>query len=389
MSQRDFVSRLAPILPLVAERADWTDEHRRPDEEVFRRLASAGVLRMMAPSHYGGQGAGPEEFLSAVEAIAEVDGSAAWTMMTLNEELGLAAAYLPAESMTSLLSTEPDLIIAGSGLSRGRARAAPGGWIVNGRWKFVSGSTVADRLILASLVDSDDPEGPGTPRRPRTSCFTLVPVDEVEIEPTWQVAGLRGTGSNDVVLCDVFVPDKWAGVIGAGGRPVPETAFFCLPNGLRFPFPKVGVAVGIARAAIDAFGLLARNKKPSMLPELLAERPSAQAALARAESMVGAGRAWTGQQMDVLWSVASTSRPIEPELHARVRLACSYAVDSAIRAVEVLASAAGTTASRLDGPWPRLLADVRSVGQHFMVGPQQMQTAGRVLLGQDPGDPTF
>lgn len=256
---------------------------------------------------------------------------------------------------------------------------------MNGRWKFVSGSTVADRLILASLVETDEPEGRGTPRRPRSTCFTLVPVDEVEIEPTWQVAGLRGTGSNDVVLSDVFVPDEWAGVIGAGDRLVPETAFFCLPNGL----PKVGVAVGIARAAIGAFGLLARNKKPSMLPELLAERPGAQAALAQAESLVGAGRAWAGQQMDVLWSVASTGRPIEPELHARVRLACSYAVDSAIRAVEVLASAAGTTANRLDGPWPRLLGDVRSVGQHFMVGPQQMQTAGRVLLGQGPGDPTF
>ena len=93
--------------------------------------------------------------------------------------------------------------------------------------------------------------------------------------------------------------------------------------------------------------------------------------------------------LDELWTAADAPGPIDAELHARARLAAAYAVDSAIRAVEALASAAGTSAGKLDGPWPRYLADVRAVGQHFMVGPQQMQTAGRVLLGQDPGDPAF
>lgn len=149
------------------------------------------------------------------------------------------------------------------------------------------------------------------------------------------------------------------------------------------------MAVGVARSAIVAFGELARTKKPSFLPELLAERPNAQAAAAQAEALVGSGRSWVRAVLDELWGAAAEPGPIEPELHARARLAASYAVDSAIRAVEGLASAAGTSAGTLDGPWPRYLADVRAVGQHFMVGPQQMQTAGRVLLGQPPGDPVF
>ncbi|MDH4365221.1 MAG: acyl-CoA dehydrogenase family protein [Acidimicrobiia bacterium] len=395
MQVEDVVGRVEPILPLVAEHAGWSNEHRRPHPEVFAALARAGLLRLIAPGHYNGGGAASEEFLTLIETLGRVDGSAAWTAMTLNEEVGIASAHLPADSMAGLLHDQPDVIIAGSGVALGRARRVDGGWLVNGRWKFVSGVPVADRVVLASRVVTDDdgdgdgdPDG-GAPRRARRVCFTLVPVSEVVVEDTWHVAGLRGSGSNDVVLTDVVVPDTWAGVFGPGDPSVPRTPYYCLPTSLRFPFPKVGVAVGVARAAMAAFDQLARTKKPSFLPELLAERPNAQAAAAQAEALVSSGRAWVGELMDEVWAVAGRYEPIGPELHARTRLGASYAVDSAIRAVEGLASAAGTTAGQLDGPWPRLLADVRAVGQHFMVGPQQMHTAGRVLLGQDPGDPVF
>lgn len=394
---RAMVAAVEPILPLVADHADWADEHRRPHPEVFAALAAAGLLRLIAPAGYGGHGAGPTTFLSVVEALAEVDGSAAWTAMTINEEVGIASSYLPAASMTELLTTEPEIIIAGSGVAQGRARPVDGGWRIEGRWKFISGVPVADRVILASRVErerhGDDREGapdePGAARRARRICFTLVPVGDVVVEDTWHTSGLRGTGSNDVVADGVFVPDRWAGLTTYDAPPLPDTPYFCLPNGLRFPWPKVGVAAGIARAAMAHFDELARTKRPSFLPEVLAERPSAQAAAAQAEALVASGRAWVVEVVDQLWATANGAGPVDPELHARARLAASYAVDSSIRAVEGLASAAGTTASRLDGPWPRLLADVRSVGQHFMVGPQQMQTAGRVLLGQPPGDPAF
>jgi alkylation response protein AidB-like acyl-CoA dehydrogenase len=217
----------------------------------------------------------------------------------------------------------------------------------------------------------------------------LIPVADIAVEDTWHTAGLRGTGSNDVVAEDVFVPDEWAGEFSPDDQPLPTTPYYCLPKGLRFPWPKVGVAVGVARSAMAAFGVLARSKKPAYLSELLAERPNAQAAAAQAEALVGSGRAWVATVLDELWTEAAGTGPVDPELHARARLSAAYAVDSAIRAVEGLATAAGTSAGKLDGPWPRYLADVRAVGQHFMVGPQQMQTAGRVLLGQPSGDPVF
>lgn len=387
-----IAAQLEPLLPLVDEWAAWASEHRRPHPEVFEALAATGLLRLIAPVDHGGLGAGPEAFLAMVERLARVDGSTAWVAMTLNEEVGIASSYLPAASMTELLTTEPEVIIAGSGVALGRARRVEGGWRVDGRWGFISGVPVADRVILSSRIVEDDDAGAGqvvSGGPGRALCFTLIPVEQVTIEDTWHTSGLRGTGSNDVVVEDVFVPDHWAGATRFGAPARPQTPYYQLPSGLRFPWPKVGVAAGLARAAMAEFETLAGSKRPSLQSRPLAERPNAQAAMAEAEALVGSGEAWVLSVLEELWPAASRPEPLDPKLHARARLAASYAVDSAIRAVDGLASAAGTTASRLDGPWPRLQADVRSVGQHFMVGPQQMQTAGRVLLGQSADDLAF
>ena len=389
-----LLAELEPILPLVAEHAAWADEHRRPHPEVFGALADAGLLRLIAPRHYGGRGVGPNGFLAFVEALGRVDGSVAWAAMTLNEEVGIACSYLAPASMTEVLEAEPNVIIAGSGIALGKARATEGGWRISGRWGFVSGGPVADRLILASRVVDDQGRTErvdhGATRQARRVCFTLIPAADATMVDTWHTAGLRGTGSNDMVVDDLFVPAERAGVFSIEDQPVPTTPYYCLPSGLRFSWPKVGVAVGVARAAMATFADLAASKRPSHLPELLADRPNAQAAMAEAEAAVSSGWAWVNEIQREVWAAAAdTGRPIEPELHARSRLAAAHTVDSAVKAVEGLASAAGTTAGRLDGPWPRLLADVRAVSQHFMVGPQQMQTAGRVLLGRDPGDPVF
>ena len=378
----------------MARHADWAEEQRRPHPEVFRALSRAGLLRLIAPIDYGGRGIGPHGFLAVIEALARVDGSTAWAAMTINEEVGIASSYLPPASMTEVLTTEPEVIIAGSGLALGRARATDGGWIIDGRWGFVSGGPVADRLILASRVvdERGRPEraADDAVRQARRVCFTLIPATDATLTDTWHTAGLRGTGSHDMVVDDLFVPDHLAGVFSIEDDPVPTTPYYCLASGLRFSWPKVGVAVGVARAAMAAFAELAATKRPSHLPDLLADRPNAQAAMAQAEALVSSGRAWVDQIQSEVWAAAvDPGPPIEPGLHARSRLAAAYAVDSAVQAVEGLASAAGTSAGKLDGPWPRLLADVRAVSQHFMVGPQQMQTAGRVLLGRDPGDPIF
>ena len=378
--------RLERLLPLVAEDAAEASEARRPSQRVMTAAAEAGLLRLIVPKAYGGLEVSPRAFLEIVRRIAEVDGSTAWTVMTCNEEAGIASAYLEPSSIAEHVVSCPATIVAGSGVPKGRAEAVDDGWRITGRWDFVSGCTAADRVVLASVVADTEPV---------KLCFVLVPTADVTIEDTWHTHGLRGTGSNDVVLDGHLVPHRWAGVIDAFALPRPDTPFYRLPSPLRFPFPKVGVATGIARAAIDEFRSLAAGKRPLHSKGQLAERPSAQAAMASAEAQVSAGLALVREVLSELWEVAeqasATTRvsPIEPELHARCRLACSYAVDVSIQSIEQLLREAGTTANARSSPLAQLLLDARAVAGHFMVGPYQINTAGRVLLGLDPLDRQF
>lgn len=376
------VQLVVPLLPLVASHVDWAEANRRPHAEVMSAFAHAGLLRVLAPAACGGGECTLLEFLDLVEAIATIDGSAAWTVMTGNEEMEITAAHVPTAALTALLAGRPHAIVAGSGVPSGQARRAPGddGWIVDGRWGFVTGSPTAEHFVLAALVDG--------PHRPRPFCHVLVPRADAHVLDTWHTTGLRGTGSNDVELRACFVPDARAGVSDGTGALV-DSPFFRLPSGLRFPFPKVAVATGITRAAIAAFVELANEKKPGRSRTLLRERPNAIAALAEAEVRCDAGWALVRQRAAEVWACAVADEPVPPDLHARARLACSYAVESCARAVEAVCRAAGTSANVVGSRLDRCFRDVHAVPQHFMVAPHQMDTAGRVLLGLDADDPVF
>ena len=368
------------VLDLVGERAPTADEARRPDLEVMRTLGDRGLLKLIVPESLGGPEVHPTVFMDFTERVAWASGSAGWTAMTCNEEAGIASAFLQAETMAALYAENPTVIIAGSGVPNGRARRVEGGWSITGNWGFVSGCTAADRWILTALVDGSDP---------LELCHFLIEADARLVEDTWDTTGLRGTGSHNVVLEDRFVEDRCTGVAPSMTLPRPDAPFYRLPSGLRFPFPKVGVTVGLARRAIHEFGELAGAKQPLNLSSSLRERADAHSAIARATALVGSGDAWARDRLEAVWAIAAADDPIPSELHAEARLACSHAAAACIEAVELLVAAAGTTANFRSSPLSLIRSDVRAVAGHFMVAAYQMNTAGRVLLGLDPGDRTF
>ncbi len=372
--------RARPLLDGVAAAAEDSQARRQPVESVIRAFARCGLLRILAPARYGGEEATGRQFLELVEAVARVDGSAAWTVMTLNEEMEIACAYLPAEHMASVVGSQPPVVIAGAGAPIGRAVAVDGGWQVTGRWPFVTGGPCADVIVLGTIID-----GP----KPRSLCYVLVPADEVDILDTWDTVGLRGTGSHDVELHDLFVPAQRAGLTTGTDHTVPDGPLFRLPASLRFPFPKVGVAAGIARGALDAFVELAETKRARLGNRTLRDQPDAQLAVAEAEALLGSGRAFAIEMLETVWGLAMNGEPIPAPVHARTRLACTTSVANSVRAVELLATAAGTTANRRGHPLQRRLADVRAVPQHFMVGGYHRLSAGQVLLGLEADDPAF
>ncbi|WP_423922627.1 hypothetical protein [Candidatus Poriferisodalis sp.] len=369
------------MLARIRACGERSDAERNPDREIMADLGSLGLMRVLVPAQLGGLGRHPAEFIEFTRRVTYEHPSTGWVAMTCNEEAEIFAAYLEPSTVAGFYAEYPDAVIAGSGVPRGIVRPVDGGWIVNGRWTFVSGCTAADWWVVANVVEGTDP---------KELCHILVPADPSLIEDTWHTVGLRGTGSHDVVLTECFVPAHRAAVVPNYSLPKPnEHPFYRLPSGLRFPFPKTGVASGIADRAIDEFTALATDKTPLFARSELAGRPDAHSAISHAEALAGAGRAFVADQLDEIWEAAASHGKVTAAQHARARLACSWSVQNCIAAVETLVTAAGSTANFTASPLGALLNDVRAVAGHFMVGSYQMDTAGRVLLGQDSGDRNF
>ncbi len=378
----EIVRRARGLGPLIAEHADWSDRHRRQATPVAEAMAQAGIHRSGVPKTLGGIGCDPISMMRTIEAVSMADGGTGWTAMIGIEVLGVACGYLPADTIRSILADKPATIAAGAINPVATAIPAEGGYLVSGRWSFASGIHNADWWWGGCVVED------GTDRRPRPAIQVLIPKAQFEIIDAWDVAGLSSSGSHDVEVSDVFVPHSHVSVMPGPPAMVSEP-IFRMPTMARLAFNKVGVATGIARSAIESFVTLATEKKPRGDRSVLAERPRAQFAMAEAESLLSSGRAWAFEVIEQLWAEALEARPISDELHARVRLSCSNAVQSAVRAVEAVHSAAGSTANFRSSPLERQFRDIHAVPQQITVAPHMMEAAGRVLLGLDPGNSTF
>ncbi|MCU1503053.1 MAG: putative hydroxylase [Ilumatobacteraceae bacterium] len=384
----DVVAVARSLQPLVRAHADDGERNRRLSDPVRKAMATAGLFRMGAPKVYGGEEVDPRSMIRAIEAISEADGATGWTLMIGVETVGIAFAALAPEAAAAILGEHPDVVFSGSINALGRARRVDGGYVVDGRWQYASGCDGADFFWGGCQVIGADGEIERTRRGHPVSVQVIVPRAHYTVIETWQAAGLCGSGSHDVEVSNVFVPaERVTDLYGAGMRV--DSPLYRMPPYSRLAFNKVGVATGIARAAIDAFAALATEKTPFTTSALLRERPQAQMAMAEAEARLRSARAFVFEAVDAVWDAARSDRPATPEERAMVRLASSHCCAEAVHAVETVYAQAGITASFPSSPLERLSRDVRVVPQHVMVAPSAIPAAGRVLLGLDPGTIVF
>ncbi|MFN0089085.1 MAG: acyl-CoA dehydrogenase family protein [Acidimicrobiales bacterium] len=373
----DLVAEARRLQPLVREHAEEAQRLRHVPEVVVKSLAAAGLYRMAAPACFGGAEAHPRPTIEAIEAISEADGSTGWVLMIGVETVGIGGSLMPHETAGRLFAAHPDLVMCGALNPQGRARRVPGGWRVTGRWPFASGCHHADLFWGQCLVEGE---------RPTRALEVLVPRSQYEILDTWWTHGLQGTGSHDVAVEDLFVPDDMTTEV-SGGSPRHDGPLYRLPPFSRLAYNKVGVATGIARSALDHFVALAEGKTPRLSKTTLRERPRAQLAIAQAEAALRSARAFVFEAVEDEWDTVVAGGRCSRRQRALVRLACSHACQEAIRAVELVHGAAGTSANVIDSPIGKARRDVAVVAQQLMVAPQFIDDAGRVLLGLDPLEP--
>ena len=381
----DLVATARELAPIVREAADEADRERRLPERVAQAMAKAGLYRTSVAIACGGYECDPVTTIKVIEAIAEVDGATGWNLMIGLEGAGIASGAVSHMAAEEVFLGNPTSILCGAVNPLGRARAVEGGWIVSGRWPYASGCHNANWFWGgATLIDDE-----GTPmKRPSGvphAVQMLIPRADWEILDTWNVAGLRGSGSHDVQVSDVFVPAHRMTDIFL--PPTNDSPLFRYPVISRLCYNKVGVATGIARSAIDAFIELANEKTPYLSRSLLRDRAQAQLAVAEAEALLRSGRAFLFEAIGEMWDEVSAGRQPSPELRVRQRLAASHAVVSAVKAVELVHNAAGATANFQSSPLERQFRDVHVVRAHVTVSPAFFETAGRALLGVpvDPG----
>jgi len=371
---RTFRSRI------LAER-DHIEAARRIPEDLARDLAHAGFFRIHLPEVYGGLDLTPMEAMEVFEELAQADASVAWCVWNGNTHW--TAAQLSSETARTI-HADPDVVTANSTRASGRAQIVDGGYRVSGRWSFVSGCELATWMVLLCIVhEAGEPRI--SPAGAPENRFMLVPARDCDIIDTWTVGGLRGTGSHDVVVRDVFVPSSYgSGFTDPHVLPEPR---YRLPPFSRV-IPGLGaMALGIARTAIETFGEVAGAKTPQRTTQMLRENHGAQVRVSQAEALARSARLFLFDSLDRLWStvVATGEAPMEGRAH--VRLAASHAVSSAVQAIDLLYLGAGGSSIYTSCPLERAFRDVHTITQHIGVHPRVMETTGRVLFGLEPDTP--
>lgn len=370
----DLLDGLRRVAPLVRDRRDSFDRLRRLPDDVFETLADAGLFRLWLPQAIGGPELSPFEFMRVVEAASALDGSVGW-LVGNGAGMSRVGGYVGKPVARDWFSDGRAFVAAATG-AVGTATRVAGGYRVSGRWPFGSGAHHAS-LFMALAAEA--------PEVPQLCCY--VGRKDVTILDNWHVSGLRGTGSCDFELRDVFVPAAHTHPF-LDVMPTDPGIVYRMPPVSVFAWTISAVPIGIARGALAAFVELASRKSIGG-SGLLRDREAVQATVGRADAMLRSARAYLVDAMTEL--MAATDAGGERLLRARpmFRTAATHAAESAGRVVDMLAASAGSVSIFETCPLERPARDVRAAARHVALSANNYVVDGRVVLGLAPGAARF
>ncbi|NUO84929.1 MAG: flavin-dependent monooxygenase [Cupriavidus sp.] len=360
---------LERVLSEIRLRRQEFDAKRHVPRDMVARLKQLGVYRAATPRCFGGDARSPSAFLRLIETISQADGSAGWVA-----SFGSAAVYLaalPRDTLARVYANGPDVAFAGGLFPIQPADKVAGGWRVNGLWKFASGCKGADILGVGI--------GAGDGGKPRTA--VLMP-ESVEIVENWEVIGLRGTGSHDLRVKDLFVADEWTFV--RGGAPSIDEPLYRYPSIAYAAQVLAVVNLGVARAALDEVARMAGGRTGITGAPKMADRAYLRIAVARAEAELRSARAFFYDATDCAWDTILAGDSPSPEQVSLLRLSAVQATRAGANAAQVAYSLAGTAAIYDGHPLQHYLRDAMVVTQHAFLGEGLYDAAGAVSLGVPP-----
>ncbi len=374
----NLISEARALRPQILAEREHIETLRRLPEELSTKLARAGFFCIFLPKSYGGLDLNPLEAMEIYEELAYADASVAWCTWNANAHWTIAQVQ---EATAKEIFANPHIFVANSTRPTGQARVVDGGYEVSGRWSLVSGCQLSSWVILmCSVIEKDQPRlnaaGQANYR------FMICPTSSCQIIDTWTVSGLRGTGSNDVVVENLFVPKAFSSFFT--DPPVLTGQRYRLPPFTRV-IPGLGmISLGIARSAIDTLVGLATEKRHERSSQALSEDRGAQTRLAQAESLVESARLYLLDTVSQMWDYVLAGNELTIQQRAKARLATSHAVTSAVQAVDLIYLTGGATSLYTSCPIERAFRDVHATTQHIAVHPRVLEGVGRLLFGVEP-----
>jgi 3-hydroxy-9,10-secoandrosta-1,3,5(10)-triene-9,17-dione monooxygenase len=373
LAGRDVIAGVRDLLPALRDRAQETEDARVIPAESIKALAETGFFRLLQPTAFGGLEADPQTFYTAVRLIASACGSTGWVASVLGVHpwhLGLFSAAAQQE----VWGTDQATRISSSYAPTGKAVLADGGHRISGRWSFSSGCDHATWVFLGQIVT--DAEG-----RPVDFRTFLLPRSDYAIEDVWDTVGLRGTGSNDIVVSDVFVPEHRSlsfidvTKLVVPGQDLNPGPLYKLPYGSVFPYSITTPVIGMATGAYEAHVAYTRERvRVAYAGQKAAQDPHAQVRVAEAAAEIDGAWLALERNFTELMGYARAGQPIPLEVRLRVRRDQVRGTGQSIRAVDKLFENSGGRALKTGTPIQRFWRDAHAGRVHAINDPERALT---------------
>jgi len=367
----DLAERAKSMLPLIDENAEYADAEGQLAPDVVDAFHRDGMFKMWIPKELGGDELSPTDSLEVLEITSYGDPSAGWVQMATCLEIGTAASYLPERAVKELFKDGNYPVIGGQGTRPGTAVPTEGGYLVSGSWSFASGLKHGSHIHTLAIIETT-----GEPR------IFIVPVEDAELlNDSWDVLGLRGTGSIDYNINGAFVPEEYS-----------HFAFTEEPliGGSLYRLGIIGIATichsgwacGVGRRLLDE--LKAQVAAKAGRAGAIADSDGFQTNFAKAEASFRAARALVYSSWEEATAVIDSGNALSRRQGTMIRLALGHITATLHEVANFVYLSGGTTALRR-GTIQRLLRDVHAGTQHITSGPGMWQAAGRELLGLGEG----
>jgi indole-3-acetate monooxygenase len=380
-TRHDPVARARSLGATIDAASDEIERTQRIPEPLLTQLHDARLCRMLLPRAVDGDEVEPWVYLRAIEELSRHDGSLGWNVFVANSS-ALIAPFLEREPMRTIFA-DPRAIVAWGPPNNAKATAVPGGYRVSGRWDFASGCRQA--TWMGAHCHVVEPGGSlrlnaaGMPTV-RTLLFSA---SQATLLNTWNVIGMRGTASESYTVSDVFIPEAFSATREDPSLRREPGRLYAFPMQGLYAVGVAGVAIGIARAMLDAFEDLAARKTPRNLSRL-ADNAVVQSNVAQMEARLGAARAYLVETLSDIWAIADDTSVIDVPARARVRLACAFAIQTSEAVADYAYKAAGTDAIFPGTAFERRFRDIHTLSQQIQSRAAHFESVGQILLGIEP-----